>query len=274
MKKRYFYQMQKRHDLKYLADAPTNEELRLSKKLGLLMENAERLMTFKKIAEDSYLKLKKTNFIVLKKNRDTDQINELVINFLSNGKLFVDYMDTSWIKHYIPDYYETWKQISSDMYDHEESYRLCYHLRNFVQHSGELPINEIKEKAKPDGKEKVDYILNIEAFKKFKNESKKMKIKDKYWNEDNLSFMKHATKYISILEGLYLLAMSEYIKSKKVELDKIQDQFEKSDFKCSIAWSYSSLEDIKDQAFELYPLVALPDLIRFYNTLVSQGVSI
>ena len=42
---------------------------------------------------DSFLKLKQVNFQKLRRAGDTDQINELVINFISNAKLFIDYLD-------------------------------------------------------------------------------------------------------------------------------------------------------------------------------------
>lgn len=105
---------------------------------------------------------------------------------------------------------------------------MCYYLRNFVQHSGALPIKQVIETPEPyQIKVNTVFVLNIDSFKDFKKEFAKANIADSYWEDaNNLSFMKHANAYVAQLIALYQLALAEYIKANKDTLDEIQAKME------------------------------------------------
>ena len=51
-------------------------------------------------------------------------------------------------------------------------------------------------------------VLNIDVFKDFEDEFKKINIADSCWEDtDNLSFMKHVNAYVARLIALYQLAL-------------------------------------------------------------------
>lgn len=278
---RYYYKLvieNKQKTLKYIDKELTDKELNLSQKLDNIILIAEHLMGMQRIMVDSFLKLKKVNFQTLKKVGDTDQINELVINLVSNAKLFIDYLDRRWAPKYISDFNEEWKSECSAFYDESESYRLCYHLRNFVQHSGTFPIEQISETS-GYGQNEVNttFILNIDAFKEFKKEFSKLNISDLYWEDkSNLSFMKHANKYVTQLTALYQLALSKYIQANRDTLDEIQANMRDTVLRNPIAWSNTSPQEISNAAkqnnFIIHPVVMLPDLYRFYKKLEEEKI--
>ena len=94
---------------------------------------------------------------------------------------------------------------------------MCYYLRNFVQHSGALPIKQVIDTPGTDrSKINTVFVLNIDSFKDFKKEFAKANIADSYWEDaNNLSFMKHANAYVAQLIALYQLALVEYVKANK-----------------------------------------------------------
>ena len=145
-------------------------------------------------------------------------------------------------------------------------YFLCYHLENFIQHSGALPIKQVIEIPGSDrSKVNTIFVLNIDAFKNFKKEFAKTNIADSYWEDaNNLSFMKHANAYVAQLIALYQLALAEYIKANKDTLDEIQAKMKDTVLRNAIVWSNTSPQDApnakKQNNFTLYPIVTLPDL--------------
>ena len=118
-------------------------------------------------------------------------------------------------------------------------YFLCYHLENFIQHSGALPIKQVIEIPGSDrSKVNTIFVLNIDSFKDFKKEFAKANIADSYWEDtNNLSFIKHANAYVAQLIALYQLALAEYIKVNKDTLDEIQAQMKDKVLRNAIAWS-------------------------------------
>ena len=279
--KRYYYKFvieNGQKTFKYIDNGLTDEELSLSQKLDNIILTAERLMRMHRIMVDSFLKLKQVNFQKLRRAGDTDQINELVINFISNAKLFIDYLDRRWAPKYISKFNKKWKTQCSAFYDRNESYRLCYHLRNFVQHSGALPIKQVIETPGSDrSKVNTILVLNIGAFKDFKKEFAKANIADSYWEDaNNLSFMKHANAYVVQLIALYRSALAEYIKANKAILDKIQAKMKDTALCSTILWSNTSPQDVpnakKQNNFTLYPIVTLTDLSRFYRMLAAEKI--
>ena len=282
--KRYYYKFvieNGQKNFKYIDNGLTDEELSLSQKLDNIILTAERLMRMHRIMVDSFLKLKQVNFQKLRRAGDTDQINELVINFISNAKLFIDYLDRRWSPKYIPKFNKKWKTQCSAFYDSSESYRLCYHLRNFVQHSGALPIKQVIETPGSDrSKVNTDLVLNIDAFKDFEDEFEKTNIANSYWEDaNNWSFMKHANAYVAQLIALYQLALAEYIKDNKDTLDEIQAKIKDTvlrNVRNAIMWSNTSPQDVpnakKQNNFTLHPIVTLPDLSRFYRKLEEEKI--
>ena len=145
-------------------------------------------------------------------------------------------------------------------------YFLCYHLENFIQHSGALPIKQVIEIPGSDrSKVNTIFVLNIDAFKDFKKEFAKTNIADSYWeNANNLSFMKHTNAFVAQLIALYQLALAEYIKVNKDTLDEIQAQMKDTVLRNAIAWSNALPQDapnaVKQNSSTLHPVVTLPDL--------------
>lgn len=89
--KKYYYELvigNGEKTFNYLNTGLSKRELEISQNLKNIMDTARRLMVMERIVIDSFLKLKSVNFQELKKLGDTDQVNELVINFVSNAKLF------------------------------------------------------------------------------------------------------------------------------------------------------------------------------------------
>lgn len=278
--KKYYYELvieNGERTFNYLDTGLSKRELEISQNLKNIMDTARRLMVMERIVIDSFLKLKSVNFQELKKLGDTDQVNELVINFVSNAKLFIDYLDTRWAPKYIPNFYSDWKKVCSKFYDEDESYRLCYHLRNFVQHSGMLPISKVVEEPGSNRSVRTIFELNIDSFKDFKKEFKKLNINESYWNHiGNLSFMQHAKDYIGAIIVLYKIALVQYIKNNLSLLDKIYNEAKNTKLKTTICWTYISPQDteayIAKNKFTVHPITTLIDLNNFYRELKDQGI--
>lgn len=143
---------------------------------------------------------------------------------------------------------------------------MCYYLRNFVQHSGALPIKQVIDTPGTDrSKINTVFVLNIDSFKDFKKEFAKANIADSYWEDaNNLSFMKHANAYVAQFIALYQLALAEYIKVNKDTLDEIQAKMKDTVLRNAIVWSNTLPQDVpnamKQNNFTLHPIVTLPDL--------------
>ena len=109
------------------------------------------------------------------------------------------------------------------------------------------------------------FVLNIDSFKDFEDEFKKINIADSYWKDaSNLSFMKHANAYVAQLIALYQLALAEYIKANKDTLDEIQAKMKDTVLRNAIVWGNTSPQDVpnamKQNNFTLNLIVTLPDL--------------
>lgn len=78
-------------------------------------------------------------------------INRLYINLLSSFRAYLDHTETYLKKKYghSSAEYNSFKQITSSLYDNEFAYRFAYKLRNYSQHCG-FPIESISFKSSED----------------------------------------------------------------------------------------------------------------------------
>lgn len=86
-----------------------------------------------------------------------DISNKLILDYISDARVFID-STTNWVKKNIPDYFDKWDNIRKDLYSTSASYRICYHLRNYVLHKMYVPTKAISVFSS----NKVDYMLDID----------------------------------------------------------------------------------------------------------------
>lgn len=144
--------------------------------------------------------------------------NVTVGAFLSDGNMFIDYLDQKWLTQYIPEFKNSWKKLCAYTYDNNLGYRLCYNLRNFDQHprnhAASPIISETVEKIDED---RVEYYLNMSGLYNDRQIRNKMEKDFSYLQKsENNEFSKYTRNYMINLTLLYNLALT-YFFTKNIE---------------------------------------------------------
>lgn len=144
--------------------------------------------------------------------------NVTVGAFLSDGNMFIDYLDQKWLTQYIPEFKNIWKKLCTYTYDNNLGYRLCYNLRNFDQHPRNHAASPIiSETVEKIDENRVEYYLNILKIHNDKQIRNKMEEDFSYLQKsENNEFSKYARNYMINLTLLYNLALTHFF-TKNIE---------------------------------------------------------
>lgn len=210
-------------------------------------------------------------------NSENNEINRIVVNFVSNTKLFVDFLESRIKKNY-SDGYSKWKAIQSAFFDETFEYSLLYHLRNHVQHVG-FPIYMINNRlVEVEGKEthKVDFYLS--KTKLLQDKSLKSKVKDNLRNnevEEDISFVPLVIAYSNMIEKLYLEALVLYIQKNTEELERIERYFKKKNLVGALyRYETNKINFIKGDAegTKMFPIMSQDNIAKLYVDLSKLGI--
>ena len=136
--------------------------------------------------------------------------------FIDSGKMFLDFMQNNWGKKNLEEHdYSEWDAQRRETYDSKLAYRICYNLRNLIEHPGNKIIfcgPAIDWNNLPIINLSLSKSIIFSDKKNAKNFLKKVDKPDSYWNDDaNLSINQYLPEYMKALMKLYKLAMSYFI---------------------------------------------------------------
>ncbi|WP_158661057.1 hypothetical protein [Bacillus kwashiorkori] len=87
------------------------------------------------------------------------EVNNKLSNYLSNARKFIDQSEIKIYQDYSKNSLKSglWDDKKTELYNELFSYRFLYHLRNFTQHNGTMPLNSVSKKIIPTifGEQKV-----------------------------------------------------------------------------------------------------------------------
>lgn len=169
-----------------------------------------------------------TNYDGMLENQILSKANRLCNTFLDSGKGFVDYIQKDWgPKNLSENNLRLWNEERKKYFDNCLSYRVCYYLRNFVEHPGNRTIfsnTVINSNKEPflDLRIDSDNIFSDRGYaKSFINKTGRG---EDYWKKDeNLFINQYLPKYMIALINLYRSAMSHYFFENKQKIQKIID---------------------------------------------------
>ncbi|WP_413476288.1 hypothetical protein [Latilactobacillus fuchuensis] len=273
------YAVKRNNILEIISLNVTDKDKRVMKDFDNFRSKVQSVRNMHQLAIDSYFDLTKFH---AKDNKASigsesiDSVNRLVINFVSNVKLFMDFYE-KWCKKNLDGKWDSWRKEESETYDKYLSYRLCYGLRNFVQHRG-LPIASKKTRIIKLGKLEstmTDYMLNLPEIMQDNSFVNKLKIKQNYFeDETKLSFMPYANEYIDKINLLYIIGMRFYIGNHRDFLIGTQVYFQKRELKENYFWSdVTKAQMLQGELLkELNPMITLATVDRLVLTLGEEGI--
>lgn len=158
--------------------------------------------------------------------RAPDTGNKLILDYVSDAKVFLD-ATKNWVKKNIPNYFDEWDNIRKNLYSTSVSYRICYNLRNYVQHKMYVPISSVVVFSS----DKLDYKLDIGNLVDDNQFLNKVALpKDYFKDSNNVYLKKHIVIYHNQIHYLYLLAMRKYFIAKGKNIKCWHDYFAKREF--------------------------------------------
>ena len=258
----------------------TDEDLQYMKRCSAIIAEKTNMDIFHELFSTEYVVISRyEDDIKQRKTRDKDKdINRLAVNFVSNAKLFIDFLE-NFVEEKYPESFTEWKELQSRFFDERYEYAIMYHLRNHVQHVG-LPIRVINKKLiEMDGEEKVEveFCLSKKDLLEDKklNKHAKERISKMEMADDNISFMPLVQEYSGMIQALYMLALSLYYKHYKVELRELEEYFIRRGF---VERIYTARVKKKNyfngtlNGIKLTPLYGRADIYNLYMELEKAGV--
>lgn len=233
----------------------------------MFIGDAFELLDYKNKLEDEKVKDER--------RRVASNFNRLIINFISNSKLFIEFTEQIIKKEY-PNKLKEWKKLLSEFYDESFVYRFFYHLRNYTQHRG-LPLNKISytvEDNHPTKKRRVDIFFNtehlmegfswkpilIEDFKKIDGDFNLSDLFDDYF--EKMTFI-----YGKSME-LFLLKNDETLKETRKFLEKYDSKGKPYLYRVKKRDYIQG--DIAKGAFT--PLISKMDIDKYYVEMSKIGL--
>lgn len=202
----------------------TDEDRKKMNEFVHLRHNAYAAYAMFDIEDQSFHKLMKKKPAFPKEA--SDPANKLILDYLSDAKVFLDALEV-WSEKHLPNYFQTWNNIRKNLYSTSVSYRICYNLRNFVQHQMLVPIKAVTVYSS----NQEDYILDGDALVKDTQFIKNVGIDPEFLKDDrNLVLKKYISYYHSQIHYLYLLAMRKFFKQRCQELMELHNYFAKRNF--------------------------------------------
>lgn len=208
--------------------------------------------------------------------KDHSPVNKLVINFISDEKLFIDFLE-HWCRENLKSDFEDWRKIQVDLYDNHLAYRLCYQLRNFAQHVG-LPIQRINQRIvqTQNGEQQVtEYLLNRNTIVNDSKMMKKLKVSADFFSSDkNLSFIQYANEYATFGQMLYMAALKMYMSKKISLIDEVKDYLHSRKFFYTTMWSDVTKRQILEGIFlnQMHPIVTIQMIDEALVKLAKDGI--
>ena len=153
--------------------------------------------------------------------------NRHFLNFISNGKLLVDFSENQ-IKRIFSSKSKEAKdihKITSNLYDSSKNYRLFYNLRNFSQHHG-FPITLIKTSSINNIDYKRQYFIEIDYLVYSKFDFQKVFIADLIEYKalgENLNIEELIMPYFNNITQLFYQYNKFYLNLYKDELIKMKN---------------------------------------------------
>ncbi len=237
----------------------TQEDQQQMKCFEKIQQICQKPKVIKELATSSYFDLINLYSQQNQKIDENNQVNKLVVNFVS---------DENW---------RIWRNLQTTNYDSNLSYRLCYHLRNFVQHRG-LPISKISGKIiSVNSKEskKFDYLLNIAELSEDHQFQSKLKVrKDFFQSADNRSFMPYAMNYAVIVNSMYIYAMQLYIEAHFQEINQIKTYFSQRGLIYQSYYVDTTKRNMLKGQFinKMYPMTTLTTIDEFMISLAKEKI--
>ncbi|WP_035450324.1 hypothetical protein, partial [Lactobacillus crispatus] len=200
--------------------------------------------------------------------RAPDAGNKLILDYVSDAKVFLD-STRNWIKKNVPDYFDEWDGIRKDLYSTSIAYRICYNLRNYVQHKMYVPINSVCVFSS----DFVDYRLDIKNLMNDKQFLNKVELPEDYLKDSNNIYLK---KYIAVYHNqihyLYLLAVRKYFIAKSKKLKQWHDYFAKRKFPSKLYELTTTKNLLFTEGVAEYNLLDTHDTVKnFMDQLVKWG---
>lgn len=202
------------------------EDRKVSKHFRELYHESFAAYSLFYVEKTSYeaLMTKKPSFPI--KENAPDKAIKLILDYISDARVFLNALE-NWVKKKLPEYAEEWEKVRKDFYSTSIAYRICYHLRNFVQHRMMIPINAVTIYSD----KKVDYVLNANELQKDHQFMNSVEVKNNFFeNKENLMLKKYVYQYHQQIHILYLLAMIKYFRAKSKEIKNFHDYFAKRNF--------------------------------------------
>ncbi|OIM23893.1 hypothetical protein [Oenococcus oeni] len=254
----------------------TQEDQQQMKCFEKIQQICQKPKVMKELATSSYFDLINLYSQQNQKIDENNQVNKLVVNFVSDEKLFIDFLE-NWCQNNLDKNWRIWRNLQTSNYDSNLSYRLCYHLRNFVQHRG-LPISKISGKIiSVNGKEskKFDYLLNIAELSEDHQFQSKLKVRqDFFQSADNRSFMPYAMNYAVIVNSMYIYAMQLYIEAHLQEINQIKAYFSQRGLIYQSYWIDTTKRKMLKGQFinKMYPVTTLATIDKFMIGLTKEKI--
>lgn len=192
--------------------------------------------------------------------QDKEDVDKLLLNttnlcnsFLDSGKGFVDYLQHDWCKkNLITEDYEVWDKFRKhDCYDQDLSYRVCYYLKNVVEHSGNRtiyagPLINVDDKKNSVIDLRIKHELIFSDRKYAKDFLNKTKVSTDYWeNDKHTTVNQYLRDYMQCLFDLYAWAIRTYLKTNIKYIRKILDYCDKGNLRFELFQIEENLEDFK-----------------------------
>lgn len=194
--------------------------------------------------------------------------NKLILDYFSDAKVFLDALE-NWTKDHLPTNFKNWNNIRKDLYSTSISYRICYNLRNYVQHHMLVPIKSVAVYSN----NKEDYVLDGSALTKDSKFLRNTKIDSNFFKDDrNLRVRKHVLYYHRQIHYLFLLSMRKYFGAKCKELMDFHNYFARRNFPHRLYELVTTKKQIITTGTATYFLLDTHDTVSdFLTQLIKWG---
>lgn len=230
-----------------------------------------QLENFFNIVEEEYYEISMyENEAKIAKHFTGDKVNKLVIDYVSNFRLTINYFDNK-VKKVFSEKQNEWKRIENFYFENYFSYRLIYHLRNYVQHVG-IPIDNVSRKlVNYNGVEELLIEFNMdrrELLKDGLHKEVKSTLIELYDGQDYISIMPLIHESSKILHNLYSIFNKYFFDKYFTDLNRISQAL----YKNNLRGNLKKLVVTKDylisgnmDGVEEYDLVSYEKVVIFKN---------
>ena len=144
-----------------------------------------------------------------------------IIDFISDSRIIINFIE-NWAKNNLSKGAEKqWKEFESGFFDRFPAYRICYHLRNVVQHklSNSFAVGKISENLQSNGKVKKEISLNKNALDKKFYQNAKIPL-DFFDDDTKLSLLPYINAYYMAIKYLVIQAGRLFLTNDRIKTIK------------------------------------------------------